>query len=622
MVFEEIISSPSNLFDQESQILTERQKEMIERQRITSNIFSGIGSRRNSQPDFLSPKAMAQELHSEAISADESANGGSRTPSKALAAMGPMDIYLGSSPTPQSRNRSQQILSDDPSVTTPSAVRTVQLADKLEELGSSPPRFEKGTASIADVRKSNEAPPIVVGDSFDNRQPENPHTGFFDDGTTVEDGLFPVTDNYDPLLDAQTLDDELPTDTDSVDVPSSTVELQLNAQLNAELNAQTESSTRLEGLKESHDVYVDASSQPSSVAIEKPDAIKNTQMEELQPTHTNLAVDGRGTGTPSSTSRVRDSFSSINAEEEVADEPSSAAQNPRRSSRHSAASSPALKLSSDRKRKQSPAGVISRNKKSKKNNLKIESPSPVTHKPKEPILLDCIVVASDTPKPSRKRRSKSISQSPTSSQSIVPETNRKLSTHRSASLLSHVEAALDDIFVQDTPPSKRVRRGVNQDVSEAKTTPQEHSNTSKAKRLSHVQVTPRHSSTRTSLTAAPEKGKIISAETPAHGTQVPTSNQQEVDVTSHLRHDMAAPMGTVQSLSQQASIEAATPSRSFAERVILTPKSLLGRLRRMISDCSQLVGLGREEERQLDDALFHLRRQVHAAGMRGQEGQE
>jgi hypothetical protein len=59
-------------------------------------------------------------------------------------------------------------------------------------------------------------------------------------------------------------------------------------------------------------------------------------------------------------------------------------------------------------------------------------------------------------------------------------------------------------------------------------------------------------------------------------------------------------------------------TRSFAERVILTPKSILEKLQKWTSDLSQMV-LGRDEERQLDDAMFEFRTAVHDAGRRGRE---
>ena len=63
-----------------------------------------------------------------------------------------------------------------------------------------------------------------------------------------------------------------------------------------------------------------------------------------------------------------------------------------------------------------------------------------------------------------------------------------------------------------------------------------------------------------------------------------------------------------------------TPTRSFAERVILTPRSIINQLKSLKEYLfrSPSLVLGREEEREIDDALFDIRRQVHAAGLRGE----
>jgi len=66
-----------------------------------------------------------------------------------------------------------------------------------------------------------------------------------------------------------------------------------------------------------------------------------------------------------------------------------------------------------------------------------------------------------------------------------------------------------------------------------------------------------------------------------------------------------------------------TPTRTFAERVILTPRSIINQLKSLKEYLfrSPSLVLGREEEREIDDALFDIRRQVHAAGLRG-EGED
>ena len=147
--FDPIISSPSNPLNQESQVLTERQREMIERQRETANLFSDMQA-----PSETKKTKQAQrddnELPSDATNVYEGTPDRRKmTPLKNLASLGPMDVFIGSSPTPHSRSsrsqQSQQILSDDTEIATPTAVRSMKLAEEIDDYnenetpGSSPP---------------------------------------------------------------------------------------------------------------------------------------------------------------------------------------------------------------------------------------------------------------------------------------------------------------------------------------------------------------------------------------------------------------------------------------------------------------------------------------------------
>jgi len=74
------------------------------------------------------------------------------------------------------------------------------------------------------------------------------------------------------------------------------------------------------------------------------------------------------------------------------------------------------------------------------------------------------------------------------------------------------------------------------------------------------------------------------------------------------------------SQSQNPTTGTETPTRTFAERVILTPRSIINQLKSLKEYLfrSPSLVLEREEEREIDDALFDIRRQVHAAGLRGE----
>lgn len=56
-------------------------------------------------------------------------------------------------------------------------------------------------------------------------------------------------------------------------------------------------------------------------------------------------------------------------------------------------------------------------------------------------------------------------------------------------------------------------------------------------------------------------------------------------------------------------------------RRIAQPKSILGRLRGVLDDCKKMVFGSQDEEREFDDILFEIRREVHEAGRRAREAQ-
>ncbi|TKA62957.1 hypothetical protein B0A49_11607, partial [Cryomyces minteri] len=76
---------------------------------------------------------------------------------------------------------------------------------------------------------------------------------------------------------------------------------------------------------------------------------------------------------------------------------------------------------------------------------------------------------------------------------------------------------------------------------------------------------------------------------------------------------------------EQAADEGPPPSRDTrtadgqSSRRTAQPKSIMDRLRGILADCRSLV-LGSQEERELDDVLFEVRREVHEAGRRSRDG--
>lgn len=647
--FEPIVSSPTNPFVQESQVLTERQKEMAERQRVTKNIFSDLGSTPRQESSSSVPHPQLQLD----ASTNELPTKITRTPMRTRSSLGPMDVFIGSSPTPQVRKRSQQVVRDESSVTTPNAVRIVRLANDMEELGSSPPRFDKNTRSNAVDLMGNDTTMDIAADSFEYGQPSRPYSASFDDGTTIEDDVLPEAQLVDPLNDEDGSEDELPTEIGMTDLPSSTVGLQLTAQLDAELNMQDDIIANEQFREESNNLYVDAPSQqlPPNI-IEAPSGtdaeVRETQLD-LSGTSTKDDLEARS----SNTSRVGDSFSSQVATEDPSMNYESPIQNVRRSSRN-AGSSPHVR-SSAKKRKQNNMDIARKAKVSKKEvqNQSPQSDSVQNEEDEGESIVGASthIQASPQTKRGSKRKSAGSSQSPASSHFIIPETTRRGHMLRSTSLLSQVETHSEDDLVEDTPVPKRARRGVSKDVSDAKTNP-EGSRGSSVKRLSHVQVSPKSSSSLSSLpSSSARKISTVISDIEVNTVDQTPSQQDEVmhdeaipkeatydealwdlaidsikqenadeDAARQLQLDTIASLETGRSQPQEVVAAVTTPSRSFAERVILTPRSIMDQLKgvRDLFRSYKDMMLGKPEERELDDLLFDIRTEVHAAGRRGQ----
>ncbi|KAF2874502.1 Rap1-interacting factor 1 N terminal-domain-containing protein [Massariosphaeria phaeospora] len=605
--FEPIVSSPTNPFNQESQILTDRQKEMIERQRGTANIFSSIRSTSSPGGTGTAIPSTSLEIHSDPMNADELPTANSLTPSKALASLGSMD-FLGSSPTPQARNRIPDIVSDVTSVVTPTAVRTFRLDDNADDLGSSPPHFEKVTNSKTKDPASDITNDNVAGDSFEYRQPERSYSMSFDDGTTIDEDA-PELDDASPF--------EAPNVPDSgeavLNMPSSNLEQQLTAQFDADIRDTTGAEPAKEVPNESNNMYIDARSQQQAIPMTNiAHAAGDAEVDDTQIALAMAVTQDEDGQNSSDISRVGDSFINLSTDRLSTGKAEDSARRTPRSSRSSVLSSPA-KSESSRKRKQTPVDQESKSKKVKNEEVQRRSSSLLLIDHDDGIQ-DCIDVA--LPPARKTRKSKGSSQSPSKSQVVVPETSRKRPIGRSTSLLSHVQTHSETVLVEDTPSPKRTRRTTHQDVSTAKNSPQRETQGSQVKRLSHVQVTPKRSSERFSSV----RGSSVATQSAASAKDVQdevSTAGQNADVVLQVDGDTRASRETGQSQSRHASVTS-TPSRSFAERVILTPKSILGQLKNILANCSQLV-LGRTEEREFDDVLFDIRREVHAAGRRGED---
>lgn len=559
--FEPVISSPSNPLQQESQLLTERQKEIIERQRMAAPLFSSSGAQKETQEDD-----MPQDILSDPMAAELMQD--IRTPTRDLSHMGLMDVYLGSSPTPSARNRRHITRGDDVHVPISTAVQPVQQSDDLEQFGSSPPRFDRQAETPVAQDLNDPTTDDIVGDSFEYRQPEQPLSGGLSEGTTVDDETILAIDINEHAENVEEPLVEPPTE-DDYDTPSSTVELQLNAQLEGELNARSQSNNDPEEGDTQHD---------SNLHLE-------TIIQHGISNHEELSDQPK-----SEDEKLPDVVSTPTRKRPSGELESSQVRKLRRSTRHSTTPSPSPvdrknfaesnNNSSGRKRRRKAA--------TDETSITTEvSPTPSSTKD-----LDCIVVASPKVERASRRKTRSCSDSPQSSTFVVPETVRKRSIRRSTSLLDQVENISDEI-VEETPAAKRPRNDRTHDASNSRVVGTSPPPDAQAitKRLSHIQVTPKRSPA-------------------ARTTALEPINDDETVETEQ-------PDSQVQPLT--AAI--ATPSRSFAERVILTPRSILNRLKKIVSDCSNMV-LGRAEEEEFRDVLHEISSQVHAGRWRGRGAAE
>ena len=542
---------------------------MIERQRLAGGLFNNMAAlspQQNGPPSQM-------ELHSDLQSMEGLPTRITRnTPLKSLANMGPMDVFLGSSPTPHARRSSQRIVSDDTNIVTPSAIRTVRLADN-EDMGSSPPRFEGANASISKLT------PGEVADNHDVHQPDNACTASFDDGTTMDEealaAAVTLAEEYEQLNNYRE-----PSDYITSDAPSPTIELQLTAQIDADIQT-AEATTSADGIASESNNDVSATQDGSGTEAEStPKSHRKRKGKKVD---------------MSNTSHARDSFESTAA----TNTPGS--QDLRRSTRHSMDSPIHIQLSSVKKRKKP------------RRNKTEHAPEEEASSSFQPLPeragdeLESMVVASPTERTRSARKRKSMSESPTITEhhTAVPESGRKRSIRRSQSNLSQVESAAD--ILEDTlASSKRARQGLTRDVSEAKPSPPpapKEVHSLQSKRLSHIQITPCHDEP-----AATAMTDQIAATRATVADIAPVTRQ-----TALVQHQIRS--------EHQVLTGGASPNRSFAERVILTPRSIINKLRDIKNYFLATPGMAVSvaEEREFDDALFEIRREVHAAGQRGEK---
>lgn len=199
------------------------------------------------------------------------------------------------------------------------------------------------------------------------------------------------------------------------------------------------------------------------------------------------------------------------------------------------------------------------------------------------------------PKRGRGRPRKSQSQTPTPS---LADAEAARSLKRRASTISNASADSSQVatsFVKDTPaPAKAAkhRNGQHTRSGEASQSTQA-SQESQAPQLSQGSGTTRR------------KAIVV-----VRRSEAEQALQDQSGRLSESDDDEAA------AVEEQLGIEQAAAESQ--ERTILTPRSILGRLRNALSDLRGMI-IGPQDEREFDDVLFELRRETHEAARRGNQ---
>ncbi|KAF2804647.1 uncharacterized protein BDZ99DRAFT_525478 [Mytilinidion resinicola] len=243
--FEEITSEPNDSMVQQSQVLTDRQLEVLEKQRATAAMLPDIRSSPVAELPRSSVGVTRLNLTSDLPNIDS--DDALHTPLKGRKSLGPMDYYVGSSPTPRNRSRTKQIMSDT-SVATPDAVRKIQVtAPSEDDPPSSPPDMETTQESLGSyiLETASDAAGIVE-DSFEYRQVEKDVAHDLSDEIEVHETT--EFDSRVPFSSPQQAgsvedDNEINNEVDDLtpeedeDLPSPNPESQLAAQITTDMEA-------------------------------------------------------------------------------------------------------------------------------------------------------------------------------------------------------------------------------------------------------------------------------------------------------------------------------------------------------------------------------------------------
>ncbi|TKX26681.1 Rap1-interacting factor 1 N-terminal-like protein [Elsinoe australis] len=570
---------PSELTDDGSQGLTEHQKEVRERQQEEANRmfpqFSSSPAPPSTGKNIITDR-IAQVKQQDAMGARL------RTPEIDAEEQGPMDAFLGSSPSQRSAQRAQ---------------------DRSSQLNSEPPvgRDDDGDEDMADVPSS----PPELTEEFETAHNGDPLFGDVPATVQEEEDLgIPATQQEDLGLDL-TSDDPIPTS-----VKPHEIEPEMDSQPRENVSLEIAEPEIPEDLIESSEPVEAPSELPAATTAED-DLDDGADITSQLEKDSQSVVDDLNNVEVDAT-RIEDSFVGTSdagttlvapdAQEQAESKQQTPAESPIRTNKRRASQS------------QSPSPNKLQKKTSPIKKLFSWFGGQSDGAKEENDMEDCIVVASQpeptTPalkamdvarsasqpesisQPVKRGRGRPRKTSPSRATPIDKRTpGRSLKRKSSLVSMNSADEPVNDSIASSVASSPRKTRRQTK-LQDTKTAP--------------IIPMPKEVSVVVSPKATKDFKRGPEIHDDVHTTPVQDQNAESEE-------DLITPE---RQLREEA---AAAAARAREERVILSPKSIIGRLKNILVDVKEMgkkFVLGSQEERELNGIIFELGGEVHAAGRR------
>lgn len=519
------------------------------------------------------------------FSANEMVSNGYTTPT--LDEHGPMDDYLGSSPTPKAAEKAR------------SKLNQITLAN--EDIGLGGP----GDAADSDVPSS---PPEIPDDTDYGEIPEVTMT------IEEEEAQLDEADNAIETTEMQIDTEDRAEEVPMVEPVDATADQEVPPPTNVvatETDHNAQETAIAKGLEEGHgvqngttvedaDVYEDAPTEPNDNAERATDAeIRDASSSPIR--FTDSVSNPSSLGAASATihdgatkeepfvepSHVEDSFAACNADSPTTPVKSVVEE--------SFTSQPTTQRRSKRKRSESGSATPIKRRKSVNSPLKriFSWVTGSQEQDDDDEMGECIVVASQP------------EQSANPAETPVGPSSAPVSVESSRTRRGRGRPSKSDTAVAATPSQNPRAQQLKRNSSVLST-----DSRNSAVNDSHG---PRKSRR---ITRSQGQTPDVAVEVPRTSRRVASAVLIDTSQADEERVQESDGDGTDGGANSQLHMEQEVAVRR--DRVIAKPKSIMEKLKSILSDCKTLV-LGSQEYRELDDVLFEVRREVHEAASRGKE---